>query len=122
MAQDGSVSKLFGALVIGGSMLLPGCAGKAIEAAPNEGGEPAGAGAEAASAVPPLPGAIAPVTSHEVAHCQMEFSLSSYDSDGIRAGTNTICLDEKTDEEILTVIKEARKEPCKPAFCGCWLG
>ena len=122
MAQDGSVSKLFGALVIGGSMLLPGCAGKAIEAAPNEGGASTPSGAEAASEAPPPPGGSPLISSHEIAHCQMEFSLSAYDRDGIRESTNTICLDEKTDEEILTVIKEARKETCQTPFCGCWLG
>ena len=35
------------------------------------------------------------------------------------------CVDEKTDEEILEIVKKA-KEPeeaeCMSPFCGCWLG
>ncbi len=122
MAHHGSVSRLFGALVIGGSMLLPGCAGKAIEAPPNEGGSPMPAGAGAASEAPPAPLTRTQVSSHDVEHCQLEFSKSAYDRDGVRESTNTICLDEKTDEEIRAVIQEARKETCETPFCGCWLG
>ena len=122
MAQDKTVSKLFGALVIGGSMLLPGCAGKSLDAAAGDGVEPTPSDPASDSEVPPLPGAAVPPSSQELAHCQMEFSLSKYDSEGVRMSTDTVCLDEKTDEEILTVIKEAREETCASPFCGCWLG
>ena len=103
-------------------MLLPGCAGKAIEAPPSEGGSPMPAGAAAASEAPPAPITRTQVSSHDVEHCQLELSMNAYDSNGVRESTNTRCLDEKTDEEIRAVIQEARNETCETPFCGCWLG
>jgi hypothetical protein len=122
MAEHGTASRLFGALVIGGSMLLPGCAGKSIEGGPGEGVEQTPPDTVSPSVLAPLSGMDAAPDSQDLALCQIMFSLSRYDRDGVREHTDTVCLDEKTDEEILTVIREAREETCQSPFCGCWLG
>ena len=129
MAQYGKVSTVFGALVIGGSMLLPGCTGKAIETTSNEGFDPtAGQGPAKLGQGPARiesPSSLAPVSSaatSEVAHCQLEFSQNKYNGNGVPMKTDKICLDEKTDAEILKFIEAARKETCQSPFCGCWLG
>jgi hypothetical protein len=52
--------------------------------------------------------------------CQLEFTLYLYNRDGVEA--EKTCLDEKDDEEILSIIKEAKTQTCNTPFCGCWLG
>jgi len=58
-------------------------------------------------------------TADEVS-CKIEVH-QNYDSFG-QVETIVTCLDEKSDEEALQVIKEARKNDCASPFCGCWLG
>lgn len=121
MADHGPVSKLFGALVIGGSMMLPGCAGKAIEAGPRDGGKRSAGSARTEE--PPTEATVTDMrVEPDLAHCQMEFSQNQYDREGRRVSTESICLDDKTDEDILRFIEEARKDTCESPFCGCWLG
>ena len=55
-----------------------------------------------------------------VTNCQMEFTLYKYDRESIEP-VHT-CLDEKTNEEILKIIEESKKQTCMSPFCGCWLG
>ena len=121
MKATGKASTLLGALVIGGGMLLPGCAVKASD--PSEQAEPA-VGEPAAETPPaalsPAPGLTLAAPASPL--CQIEFGLNRYNRDGILESAERSCLDEKSDEEILTIIKEARKQTCETPFCGCWLG
>ena len=55
-------------------------------------------------------------------HCQMEFTFYTYNSDGVAVAADKKCLDEKEDETILKIIQESKEEACNTPFCGCWLG
>ena len=86
------IGKLFGVLVVGGSMMA-------------HGSEP-----------------VNPQETKEEKNksCQLEMVLSQFDDIelGMCPGI-TFCLDNKSDEEILTIVKEEReKDPC---WCGMWL-
>ena len=34
----------------------------------------------------------------------------------------TVCLDGKSDEEVLEIVNDAKEQSCFSPFCGCWLG
>ena len=53
-------------------------------------------------------------------YCQLEVTQYKYDRDSVERVQ--VCVDEKSDEEILKLIKEAKKQACMSPFCGCWLG
>lgn len=53
--------------------------------------------------------------------CQIELTLNSY-SMRRRSENKTVCLDQKTDAEVLEVLSDFRDETCMTPFCGCWLG
>ena len=59
-------------------------------------------------------------TKPPIENCQLTFTLYKYDRES--AEPVHTCLDNKTDEEILKVIGEAKKQTCMSPFCGCWLG
>ena len=87
-----NIGKMFGVLVIGGSMM----------AQANELG----------NTEKPL----------EEPHCQLETVLKKYNLSGNLASSKITCIDSKSDEEIAQIIKENRGETCISPFCGCWLG
>ena len=127
---------MFGALVLGGSMLIQP---PDAEAEP-ESQEPSSQPDEQTSKTPQKP----PVQAKSIPasppparlkmtktdqprkakkpeqHCQMEFTLHKYSRDGVELIPT--CLDDKSDAEILKVIHEAKKQTCMSPFCGCWLG
>ncbi|MEE2786960.1 MAG: hypothetical protein VX589_06440 [Myxococcota bacterium] len=139
MASRRRVAKMFGALVLGGSMLA-----RAEEPptqteptrAPSPAAEPARPGPPASteqtakpapaprpSPAPAPPSSSPPETSTPSAgqtYCQLELTHNQYDR--ARVKTVKTCLDGKTDAEILKVIKEAQMKTCQSPFCGCWLG
>ena len=55
-------------------------------------------------------------------HCQMEFTFYTYNSDGEAVAADKKCLDEKEDKAIIKIIQESKEEACNTPFCGCWLG
>ena len=117
MSQSSNIGKMFGALVLGGGMLLSGNG----EANPPEKDSTTPATKEAA---PQKEESTQDKKPEENEFCQLEFTHIQYDGEG-RTQTKTLtktCLDDKKDEEILKIIKEAQKKTCMSPFCGCWLG
>ena len=117
MSQSSNISKMFGALVLGGGVLL---------SSNGEANPPATKGTEPAKTepAPTKEDAEQNKKTEENEFCQLEFTHIQYNGEG-RTLTKTLtktCLDEKKDEEILKIIKEAQKNTCMSPFCGCWLG
>ena len=117
MSQSSSIGKMFGALVLGGGVLLSNngeANPPATESKEPTTKEPAPQKEESTQEQKPV----------ENEFCQLEFTHIQYDGEG-RTQTKTLtktCLDDKKDEEILKIIKEAQKKTCMSPFCGCWLG
>jgi len=142
------ISKMFGALVLGGGMLIQTTEAEAEPSAQNPNTKPAehkdteatGKASntkdrlaqkkqkKSSSEKPVLPNsdqAKRPPTQDQTQtnpHCQLNFTLHKYDRDGVSNFNTTTCLDDKSDAEILSIIKEAKKQTCNTPFCGCWLG
>ena len=115
MSQNSKIAKMFGALVLGGGMLMtsstnatPPKSTDIKEAPPESTRGPESAGER--DNTPPV----------EKGICQLAFALTKYsESPPTRY---PICLDGKSDTEILKIIKEAKDQTCQSPFCGCWLG
>ena len=126
---------MFGALVLGGSMLVQPPEAEAepeskeLKGKPDQGSQAQQKPPVKAKSVP-APPPPARLTTSEInqpraakrsaQHCQMEFTLHKYSRDGVELIPT--CLDDKSDAEILKVIHEAKKQTCMSPFCGCWLG
>ncbi|MEC7987323.1 MAG: hypothetical protein VX278_19285 [Myxococcota bacterium] len=134
MSKKTKVAKMFGALVVGGGLLVS-CAQAEPESQsdkptpkettpPKETTAPKDTSKEASSAnreTSSPPTSADPEQPHPTdTHCQLSFTLYKYSRDGVDP-VHT-CLDDKSDKEILKVIEEAKKQTCASAFCGCWLG
>ena len=117
MSTSSNISKMFGALVLGGGVLLSNNG----EATPPATKNPEATNKE----VSPTPKeSTEDKKNEENEFCQLEFTHIQYEGEGANQSktlTKT-CLDEKKDEEILKIIKEAQKNTCMSPFCGCWLG
>jgi len=116
MSQSSNISKMFGALVLGGGVLLSSSGEATPPATKNP--EPA------AKETTPEKKSTDDKKNKENEFCQLEFTHIQYNGEG-RTLTKTLtktCLDEKKDEEILKIIKDAQKNTCMSPFCGCWLG
>ena len=117
MSQSSNISKMFGALVLGGGVLLSSNG----EATPPATQNPEATKKEVS---PTQKESTENKKTEENEFCQLEFTHIQYQGEGIdqsKTLTKT-CLDEKKDEEILKIIKEAQKNTCMSPFCGCWLG
>ena len=117
MSTSSNISKMFGALVLGGGVLL---------SSNGEANPPATQSSTPTTKEPSSPKKESEQDNkpEENQFCQLEFTHIQYDGEG-RTLTKTLtktCLDEKKDEEILKIIKEAQKNTCMSPFCGCWLG
>ena len=113
MSQTAKISKMFGALVLGGGVLL---ASNSEATPPAESNDDSPA-KESTQEAPPK---TETVQKEEDPICQLGFTLTTYDRE--RVIPTKTCLDGKSDEEILKIINEAKKKTCQPPFCGCWLG
>jgi len=152
MHTKSKISKMFGALVLGGGMLVAptdstakpfkDCVRKAENKSPKDTTtdaketnevkkttEPTDSKELEVSAtkdveVPPLDleAGSRLVLSPPENHCQMEFTFYTYNSDGEAVAADKKCLDEKEDKAILKIIQESKEEACNTPFCGCWLG
>ena len=113
MNQSSNIGKMFGALVLGGGVLL---------SSNGEANPPATENKESTTkeAAPQKEESTQDKKPEENEFCQLEFTHIQYDREG-RTQIKT-CLDDKKDEEILKIIKEAQKKTCMSPFCGCWLG
>ena len=55
--------------------------------------------------------------------CQTEVVSKKYDYEGTPLPfSKATCIDEASDETVLKIVEESRKEACNSPFCGCWLG
>ena len=98
------IGKLFGVLVVGGSMMAYG--GEPVS--PQETKE----------------------KEEERKNCQLEMVLSNSSHFKPLCPDTILCLDDKSDEEILETVEKERKycpdfsdgTNCATPFCGCWLG
>ena len=146
MPTKSKISKMFGALVLGGGMLVTptdstakpfkDCVRKAENKTPKdttdvketkdlkETTETKETKDTSEVKVVPLVLEAEPplVLSPPENHCQMEFTFYQYNSDGEAVAADKKCLDEKEDKAILKIIQESKEESCKTPFCGCWLG
>ena len=131
------VSKMFGALVLGGSLVAQAqespkpssntpkqpSATKPGQVGPIAPDKPATTLAPSPSSVPsPVPSTTPHVRPppKPKTYCQLEFTLNQYERDGVKHVKT--CLDGKSHAEILKVIEDAKKSTCASPFCGCWLG
>ena len=117
MSQSSNIRKMFGALVLGGGVLLSNNG----EANPPATKDPV---PESKETAPQQKEPTTDTQPEENEFCQLEFTHIQYTGEG-RTSKKTLtktCLDEKKDEEILKIIKEAQKNTCMSPFCGCWLG
>ena len=140
MPTKSKISKMFGALVLGGGMLVTptdstakpfkDCVRKAENKTPKETTDTKEikdlketTDISEVKVVPLVLEAEPPlVLSPPENHCQMEFTFYKYNSDGEAVEADKKCLDEKEDKAILKIIQESKEEACKTPFCGCWLG
>ena len=132
MTTHSRISKMFGALVLGGCFHQSRPANSSgPEAGPVEAAESKtveqkaeNAGRQASENSKTSDAAEAPPEDY----CQLEFNLNKYarssDPAAEEGGVEKIrtCLDEKSDEEILKIIQDAKSQTCNSPFCGCWLG
>ena len=138
MSNHTRVSKMFGALVLGGSLLVHSSPTEADPPKPSspsptptksmnpEKDPPSTRGLKAPLAqLKNQQTALPPPSDQRIQRpkndCQLEFTHYKYKRDDKIESVST-CLDEKNDEEILKIIKEAKKQTCRSPFCGCWLG
>tara|TARA_B100000683_G_scaffold267744_1_gene301897 strand:+ start:727 stop:1074 length:348 start_codon:yes stop_codon:yes gene_type:complete len=115
MSQSSNISKMFGALVLGGGVLLSNN-GKATPPETQETKTPTTQPAPQKEETKKEK----PTEVNEF--CQLEFTHIQYNEEGRAKTLTKTCLDEKKDEEILKIIKDAQKNTCMSPFCGCWLG
>lgn len=120
MHTKSKISKMFGALVLGGGVLITSTNSDAEPADNTETSseDKSPADLEKSTAEPLKTPVLEKDTPKD--NCQLEFTLYKYDRAGVEAVKT--CLDDKNDEEILKIIKEAKTQTCKTPFCGCWLG
>ena len=120
MENQSKISKMFGALVLGGGMLVT---------APNSSADPVvdpDKTTEKNNPEETRERLNKPIQDQSIEknrpadNCQLEFTLYKYHRDGV--DPIKTCLDDKDDEEILKIIKEAKTKTCSTPFCGCWLG
>jgi hypothetical protein len=123
MRNKSKISKMFGALVLGGGILVTSTSSAADPAEIPEPTKNKPSEETKESTKEPLhtPRPEKHLEKDAPAdHCQLEFTLYKYNRDGAEAVKT--CLDDKKDEEILNIIKEAKTKTCDTPFCGCWLG
>ena len=138
MAHHPRVSKMFGVLVLGGSMLVKPHLITAEPRTQDPNVQPTSKRPEApidshktsiktpaeTKGKPPLPVKAIPVErpvkERPAEDCQMEFTFYKYSREGVEPLST--CLDNKSEAEIITLIKEAKQQTCHSPFCGCWLG
>ena len=148
MNHHSRISKMFGALVLGGGMLIQPTEAEAEPEAQEAAAKPAkrkdteaknqasskkGSLTKESQTKPlgqrntpqktgssKVKSALIPPPSNTI--CQIDFTLHTYNRDGVSESQKTTCLDDKSDAEILSIIKEAKKQTCDSPFCGCWLG
>ncbi len=98
-----NMSKLFGALVIGGAAL---------------------AQAQTPTLTNLLDGESPPEVESEI--CQVALVQNDYNGTFQNTSSEpkqtTICIDDKTQEEIAIIVEDLKSQSCFSAFCGCWLG
>ncbi len=64
-----------------------------------------------------------PAPTEKEEDCELEVTLNNaYDFERMVPKKYTTCIDDKSDEEILSIIKEKKKAACYTPHCGCWLG
>ena len=115
MADNAKIRTLFGALVVGGSVVLQGCAAKdpaAVADGVSETEKPV-----AEPDVKPADTKAPPPDDY----CQVELVFHEYTREGDDRPQPT-CLDKKSKEEIIELIEKAQAKACMSPFCGCWLG
>ena len=132
MANSSSISKMFGALVLGGCMHqgTPANADSDQNATKTTASTPATENTDST-----VVDEAAPATSDSSEarppedYCQLKFTHHKYTRFNAPGATlrNKVesvitCLDEKSEEEILKIINAAKKQTCETPFCGCWLG
>ena len=117
MSPSSNIGKMFGALVLGGGVLLSSNGEATPPATKND-------SPTTKETAPTQQDSEKSKKTSENEFCQLEFTHIQYSGEGrtLCKTLNTTCLDEKTDEEILKIIKEAQKNTCSSPFCGCWLG
>ena len=115
MKNTSNMTKLFGALVLGGGVIL---ADNSSAEPPKEKKEESTK--ETRSKESQTKETTVSEETPKEEFCQLEFTHIQYSRDG-ETETKT-CLDGKTDEDILKIINEAKKNTCNSPFCGCWLG
>jgi hypothetical protein len=123
MDNKSKITKMFGALVLGGGMLVSTTNSVAD---PGENPEQNSEEKKSEQTTTPTEQPLNPQRDVQTKqdtpedHCQLEFTLYKYNREGAEAVKT--CLDDKKDEEILNIIKEAKTQTCNSPFCGCWLG
>ena len=145
MNHNSRISKMFGALVLGGGMLIQPTEAEAEPNAQEPTTKPKPKESTAQKTAPsakvdqtaqtkpikriaPPPSSrlakskLSPPEAQRVEHCQLDFTLYTYDREGIVESQQSTCLDNKSDAEILSIIKKAKEQTCNTPFCGCWLG
>ena len=115
-------AKMFGALVLGSGTLLssPQAGAEPSEQPPPK---PVKSHADRPQTPPPPPQGAPPPTTNQPKrdpNCQLEITLHRYEKR--QPITEITCLDDKSDAEILKIVKEAKTHVCQSFFCGCWLG
>ena len=93
MSTSKNMGKLFSALVLGGSMMAQA--------------DDSGLKIEEVQEVEAI--------------CQVAMTKTTYQMN-FESKQETTCLDQKTDEEVLKIVNDAKEESCISPFCGCWLG
>ena len=93
-----NISKLFGVLVLGGAMMANG------------------------SDKPVDPDPISPAPACALKIVETAEFFNPVDPSNPDVLVNETCIDGKSDEEILKIVKEAREPSCMSPFCNCWLG
>ena len=123
MADHAKIRTLFGALVVGGGMVLQGCAGKDPSAAADGVAETDKSATEPTSTAPGDKASTDEKSQIAVDpnYCQVELVFHEYTREGEDRPQKT-CLDGKSKEDILKRIEEAQAKACMSPFCGCWLG
>lgn len=126
MNHQNRIPKMFGALVLGGSLLVNPSITEADPPSNSEVKPPSPpvktkrqSPSSATRKPSPKPSNL--VLERPKNDCQLEFTLYKYKKNDEIEAVKT-CIDDKSDEEILKIIKEAKKETCRTPFCGCWLG
>ena len=93
MDMKNNINKLFTVLVVGGTIMAQANANEVRENTPTEPQE----------------------------LCQIELTLNKYRM-GAEPKKETVCVDKKSDGEVLDKLDKFRDQTCLTPFCGCWLG